>query len=80
MACGLESRGFCVTIAVESGASVTEPSQIAIRVEGLTRTYKGVAAVDNLSLEVHVGDIYGFLGPNGAGKNHRNADDVGPHS
>lgn len=47
---------------------MTEPTQIAIRVQGLTRTYKGVAAVDNLSLEVHTGDIYGFLGPNGAGK------------
>ena len=47
---------------------MTEQTQIAIQVQGLTRTYKGVPAVDNLSLEVHTGDIYGFLGPNGAGK------------
>jgi len=41
---------------------------MAIRIEGLTRDFGPVRAVDNLSLEVPAGVIFGFLGPNGAGK------------
>jgi len=40
----------------------------AIEVEGLTRTFGGVPAVDGLSFRVERGEIFGFLGPNGAGK------------
>lgn len=44
----------------------------AIRTEKLTKAYKTrlgtVSVVDNLDLEVHRGEIFGFLGPNGAGK------------
>jgi ABC-2 type transport system ATP-binding protein len=40
----------------------------AISTAGLTKTYPGVAALTDLSLDVPVGSIYGFLGPNGAGK------------
>jgi ABC-2 type transport system ATP-binding protein len=39
-----------------------------IETQGLTRFYGNFKAVDNLSLQVPVGSIYGFLGPNGAGK------------
>ncbi|MDH7482272.1 MAG: ABC transporter ATP-binding protein [Armatimonadota bacterium] len=35
---------------------------------GLTKNFRGRLAVDDLSLQVAEGDIYGFLGPNGAGK------------
>jgi len=35
---------------------------------GLTKRYGSLTAVDDLSLEVHEGEIFGFLGPNGAGK------------
>ena len=41
---------------------------IAIRIENITRDFGTLRAVDNLSLEVHTGTIFGFLGPNGAGK------------
>jgi ABC-2 type transport system ATP-binding protein len=39
-----------------------------IVVSGLTKQYKRVRAVDNLSFEVQSGRVTGFLGPNGAGK------------
>jgi ABC-2 type transport system ATP-binding protein len=40
----------------------------AISIENLTKRYGNVTAVDNLSLQVPTGKLFGFLGPNGAGK------------
>lgn len=40
----------------------------AIRMEGLTKKYKDVVAVDDLSLSVHKGELFSLLGVNGAGK------------
>ena len=40
----------------------------AIETRGLTRRFGRILAVDDLSLNVSEGKIYGFLGPNGAGK------------
>ena len=39
-----------------------------LQITNLTKQFKKIKAVDNVSLEVQKGDIYGFLGPNGAGK------------
>src|SRR3954466_6883761 len=39
-----------------------------IVVSGLTKVYKTVRAVDDLSFSVESGRVTGFLGPNGAGK------------
>lgn len=39
-----------------------------IEMEGLTRIYGNVRAVDGLSLAVGKGEVFGLLGPNGAGK------------
>ncbi|MEO9323197.1 ATP-binding cassette domain-containing protein [Nocardioides sp. C4-1] len=39
-----------------------------ITVEGLTRTYGGFTAVDDVSFRCRSGRVTGFLGPNGAGK------------
>lgn len=36
--------------------------------EGLTKVYGRTRAVDDLSLEIPAGQVFGFLGPNGAGK------------
>jgi ABC-2 type transport system ATP-binding protein len=40
----------------------------AIRLDGLGKHYGRVAALDNVTLDVHGGEIFGFLGLNGAGK------------
>jgi ABC-2 type transport system ATP-binding protein len=39
-----------------------------IQVEGLTKAYGDLLAVDQISFAVQEGEIFGFLGPNGAGK------------
>jgi ABC-2 type transport system ATP-binding protein len=41
---------------------------VAIRARGLRKQFGDLVAVDNLSLDVPAGTIFGFLGPNGAGK------------
>ena len=40
----------------------------AIKIEGLTKKYRDVVAVDNLTLSVHRGELFSLLGVNGAGK------------
>jgi ABC-2 type transport system ATP-binding protein len=47
---------------------MTTAPDIAIDVEGLTKSFDGRKAVRNLSMRVKRGQIYGFLGPNGSGK------------
>ena len=39
-----------------------------IDTNGLTRKFGNLTAVDNVSLHVEDGEVFGFLGPNGAGK------------
>jgi ABC-2 type transport system ATP-binding protein len=43
-------------------------SDIAIHIERLTKRFSAIVAVDDLSLSVPTGEVFGFLGPNGAGK------------
>ncbi|MBZ2166139.1 ABC transporter ATP-binding protein [Methanobacterium spitsbergense] len=39
-----------------------------IEAQDLTKKYEGLTAVDNLSIGIKKGEVFGFLGPNGAGK------------
>jgi len=44
------------------------PHSNVIQIKNLSKAFGSLQAVDNLSLNVPTGSIYGFLGPNGAGK------------
>jgi branched-chain amino acid transport system ATP-binding protein len=39
-----------------------------LRVEGVTKRFGGLVAVDNVSFEVNEGEVFALIGPNGAGK------------
>jgi ABC-2 type transport system ATP-binding protein len=41
---------------------------VALRTENLSKRYGRLLAVDDLTLDVGAGEVFGFLGPNGAGK------------
>jgi len=43
-------------------------SDFVLETHGLTKRYGELVAVDNLTMRVRRGEVYGFLGPNGAGK------------
>src|SRR5215470_13459697 len=60
------TRGSTVSTAADFAyhASVTD----AIALRGIRKTYDATVAVDDLTLAVPAGSIYGFIGPNGSGK------------
>ena len=43
-------------------------SESAITISNLTKRFEDITAVDNLTLEIKWGELFGILGPNGAGK------------
>ncbi|MFD5245637.1 ATP-binding cassette domain-containing protein [Amycolatopsis sp. NPDC058340] len=47
---------------------MSSSASVAVRLDGLTKRFGRTLAVDDLSLSVPSGEVFGFLGPNGAGK------------
>jgi branched-chain amino acid transport system permease protein len=45
-----------------------EPGSLLLRVAGLKHSFGGVKAVDDVSFDLHAGEILSIIGPNGAGK------------
>ncbi|HYF11215.1 MAG TPA: ATP-binding cassette domain-containing protein, partial [Actinomycetota bacterium] len=52
----------------EDGAGPARAGEPLLAVEGLTKRYGDLAAVDGLSFGVVSGETFGIAGPNGAGK------------
>jgi ABC-2 type transport system ATP-binding protein len=65
-----------VELAADRPVSQDEPveapsddaGQVVLSVSGLSKSFGDTVAVDNISLEVYSGGIFGVVGPNGAGK------------
>ena len=55
-------------VAPGTGARVDAGPEAVLSVEGLTKRYGKLLAVDGVSFAVHGGETFGILGPNGAGK------------
>jgi ABC-type multidrug transport system ATPase subunit len=51
-----------------ANASPARPGEVVLSIRNLSKQYGKRLVVDNLSLDVRRGEIFGFLGPNGAGK------------
>ena len=51
-----------------SAAAESPKTDYAIETEGLTRRFGDFTAVDNVTLKIPKGQLYGFLGLNGAGR------------
>jgi len=46
----------------------SQPAQVALRTENLTKHYGSVVGLEAMNLQVNKGEVLGYLGPNGAGK------------
>jgi len=48
--------------------SVTKTDQVLLQTKDLSKSFSGIKALQNVSLEIYQGEILGLLGPNGSGK------------
>src|SRR5699024_8556395 len=63
-----ESTSFSQPAARPPHLQLPEPGTPLVQLRGISKSYGGVDAVQNVDLEVRAGEILGLIGPNGAGK------------
>ena len=52
----------------EAARMTSKTNDLIVKTERLTKKFGNLVAVNDLNLEIHRGEIFGFLGPNGSGK------------
>jgi branched-chain amino acid transport system permease protein len=63
------SHGRAPALRTEDSAPLTGmPAGVGLSIEGVSKSYAGVLAVDRVSIEVAPNTVHGLIGPNGAGK------------
>jgi ABC-2 type transport system ATP-binding protein len=65
---GLDATPSSAVLIASFFVEETMANEIAIKTEGLLKSYGKVRALRGVDLQVRRGEIFGFLGPNGAGK------------
>ncbi len=55
-------------VATQSMAQGQIDAAPTLRLQGVTKHYRGGGGITDVTLDVNAGDVFGFLGPNGAGK------------
>jgi ABC-2 type transport system ATP-binding protein len=56
------------TLSGPEGSQSASPSELAVDVHGLVKSYGGTPAVNGVDLAIRRGEVFALLGPNGAGK------------
>jgi len=64
----LPSRGAAIELSWATAKPSVASDRPLLEIEGLTKRFGGVAAADNTTLAVQVGELVSVIGPNGSGK------------
>jgi len=65
---GARASGLALATSNTSALPVQQSGNTSLIVQGISKSYSGLKAVDQVSVEVKPNTIHGLIGPNGAGK------------